>query len=151
MSSPLEFGTPSPRAPSRIVVGYDGSESAARALRFAMGLEGKVPGELWVVHASEVPPGIAEPRTDEEQRTETSAIEQTLAALSAEGERHGRRITVWIREGGAARVLLDAAEQVHADLIVVGTRGLRSSARLLLGSVSAAVIGQAKCPVTVIP
>jgi nucleotide-binding universal stress UspA family protein len=47
--------------------------------------------------------------------------------------------------------LLDAAEQVHADLIVVGTRGLRSSARLLLGSVSAAVIGQAKCPVTVIP
>jgi nucleotide-binding universal stress UspA family protein len=53
-----------------------------------------------------------------------------------------------VREGGAAKVLLDAGES--AIILVVGSRGHGGFAGLLLGSVSANVAEHASCPVLVI-
>ena len=140
-----------PHGARRIVVGYDGSDPSVRALRFALGTLSAPDGEVWVVHAALAPSTVAEPRTDEEQGTESGAIDHSLRALEAEVDPAGRRVHVWTRDGAPAPTILAAAEEVRADLIVLGTRGLRGASRLLLGSVSIDVVRHARCPVTVVP
>jgi len=54
---------------------------------------------------------------------------------------------VRVREGEPASVILQLAEEVHADLIVMGTMGRSGFGRFLLGSVAEAVMHRAKCPV----
>ena len=52
-----------------------------------------------------------------------------------------------LREGDAAAEILQTAEDVGADLIVMGTHGRSGLGRVLLGSVAAAVLRGARCPV----
>ena len=52
--------------------------------------------------------------------------------------------------GHAAEQILRAEEDIHADLIVMGRRGLTRATRWLLGSVSERVLRYAHCPVTVV-
>jgi nucleotide-binding universal stress UspA family protein len=143
---------PSPRTGlRRIVVAYDGSDSSARAVQFALrGLAGPAT-EIWIVHASEAPKTVAEPRTEEEQGSEPSAIGASLGAIQSQEDPGGHRIRVWIREGAAPSVILSAATEVNADLIVVGTRGLRGVRRLVLGSVSNELVTRSGRPVVVVP
>jgi universal stress protein A len=49
--------------------------------------------------------------------------------------------------GDPANAIVEAAEQEHADLIVIGTHGRTGLTRLLMGSVAEAVVRKAKCPV----
>jgi nucleotide-binding universal stress UspA family protein len=135
--------------PRRIVVAYDGSEPSARAVRFA--LDTWAGGDVWIVHATDPPRAVAEPRTEEEQGSESDAIEQGLRAIQTEAGRGGTRVHVWIREGRPAAVILGAAAEVDAALIVVGTRGLRAAGRLLLGSVSNEIVVHSRRPVAVVP
>jgi nucleotide-binding universal stress UspA family protein len=58
-------------------------------------------------------------------------------------------LNVAVLDGPVVDSLIDASKQ--AQMIVVGTRGLHSAGRMLLGSVSAALIHRAHCPVAVVP
>lgn len=150
MTNPPGPGSPT-RQVQRIVVAYDGSDPSVRAVRFALRLMTVEGAEMWIVHATDPPRTVAEPRTDEEQASESNAIEQSLHAIQSVADPSGTRVHVWVREGRAAPVVLAAASEVAADLIVVGTRGLRGASRLLLGSVSTEVLTHSKHPVTVVP
>lgn len=55
-----------------------------------------------------------------------------------------------VRMGDPAKVILQVAAQLDADLIVLGTHGRRGLSRLLLGSVAESVVHNAECPVTVV-
>jgi nucleotide-binding universal stress UspA family protein len=59
----------------------------------------------------------------------------------------GLRVERLLREGDAAWGILDAAEDVHPDLIVMGTHGRTRVGRLLMGSVAETVLRKAPCPV----
>jgi len=72
------------------------------------------------------------------------AVAKLTAALGSEIEVKGECVT-----GAAKRVILDEAERWKADLIVVGSHGYPAWERLLLGSVSQAVVSHAKCSVEV--
>jgi nucleotide-binding universal stress UspA family protein len=143
------------RRVSRILVGVDGSPSAAAALDWALD-EGAARGAVVeVLHAWEPPvlygpvAGVAgyDPVAIE------GASEQMVGEMVDEAcARPGRTAPTVERTvvcGGAAPSLLDAAE--GADLVVVGRRGLGGFGRLLLGSVSDHVAGHAPCPVVVVP
>jgi nucleotide-binding universal stress UspA family protein len=54
-----------------------------------------------------------------------------------------------LRVGEAAEEVVDLAEELEVDLIVVGTRGRSIIRRALMGSVSDSVIRHARCPVVV--
>jgi nucleotide-binding universal stress UspA family protein len=69
-------------------------------------------------------------------------------------ERHAERLRAQgiavetvVREGYPATVIQEEAEERHADLIVIGTRGLTGLKHLLLGSVAERVVQKAPCPV----
>jgi nucleotide-binding universal stress UspA family protein len=130
-----------------IVVGYDGSETAKRALERAAELASGA--AVTVVSAVHVHPaagrsaGPVDPDEVSERRQELAEAEALL------GE---KGITPELVEGHGdpADVIVDQAKESGADLIVVGTRGLSMAERVLLGSVSTRVIHEAPCDVLVV-
>lgn len=61
------------------------------------------------------------------------------------------RTATMLRTGEPAQEVLEAARELHAELLVVGSRGLREIGSALLGSVSSALMREAPCPVVVVP
>ena len=133
----------------RIVVGFDGSEPATAALDRSLTLAEAVGASVevvtswrWPLTWSTLPVANTwSPLHDaEEIRQHAVEVLERRALRSVE-------VTTRTVEGGAADVLLGAAED--ADLLVVGSRGRGGFRGLLLGSVSAACIQHAPCPVLV--
>lgn len=133
----------------RIVVGVDGSQHSQQALRWGAQLAAIFGARLDAVTAWEYPPSYGwapvptewNPGQDMEK-----VLDDTVQAVFGNQPPAGLRRQV--REGGAAKVLLDACE--GAIMLVVGSRGHGGFAGLLLGSVSANVAEHASCPVLVI-
>jgi nucleotide-binding universal stress UspA family protein len=137
-----------------IVVGTDGSATAARAVEQSIDLAAADGARLVVVTAFE--------RTDAKPDDRIPADVRWMITEPNEAERHARRarelandkgvtdVVVQALEGEAADELLDAADTFDADLIVVGSVGLTGSARLLLGSVASSVLHHAPCDVLVV-
>lgn len=77
-------------------------------------------------------------------------VESVLAASAeaAFGDQQPAGLELVVREGGAARVLLEECQ--GASMLVVGSRGHGGFVGLLLGSVSANVAEHAPCPVLII-
>lgn len=139
-----------------IVVGTDGSDTAEQAVARAATLataEGSrlvvvtayTPGEgpASSVSADDVPPDIRFTLTDRAQAE--SLAERGRGIARAAG---AANVVVQALSGDPAEVLLAAAADFGADLIVVGSKGLTGRARLL-GSVASAVGHHAPCDVLV--
>ncbi len=133
---------------SKILVAYDGSASARRALERAAEL-GRDGSEVDVIRV--VPPalpvaGAAGAATTVEylaqHRDELDAARSYLAAQDV----GGRAIQV---VGNPGRAICATAEREGHDLIVVGSRNLNGVQRLLLGSVSDCVAHRAPCDVLI--
>ncbi|NWF74989.1 MAG: universal stress protein [Nitrospirae bacterium] len=60
------------------------------------------------------------------------------------------KTTTYVREGEAYRVITDLAKEKKADIILMGSHGRTGLKRLLMGSVTAKVIGYSPCPVLVV-
>jgi nucleotide-binding universal stress UspA family protein len=77
-------------------------------------------------------------------------IETFLTETGHGGRAAGLDIDAVVEDGPAANVIVRVADRQHADLIVVGSRGLGQTPRLL-GSVSEAVLSHARIPVLIVP
>jgi nucleotide-binding universal stress UspA family protein len=133
-----------------VVWATDGSDSADRALPYAKDLVSGG-GRLVVVHGKELLLGRAGgfPVQPDEADVEAK-IQQQVADLRADG----LDATFTLASGSqphAAHMILDAAKDVDADVIVVGTRGHSVIAGLLLGSVTQRLLHLAACPVLAVP
>jgi nucleotide-binding universal stress UspA family protein len=145
--------------PTRILVGTDVSEDAALALRAAVDISYKTGSELHVACAWQgypLQPGW--PRSVFSAR----AIEECNGPYRQEAEQLMReqvhRIKVegadvagtHLRERRTTEEIVRLAEEIRADLVVVGSRDLGAAKRLLLGSVSERVVRLASCPILVV-
>ena len=78
-------------------------------------------------------------------------LRQLSTFATAEGA-EARRITVALREGVDIHAeILEAADQMKPDLIVMGTHGRSGFQHLMLGSVAEKVLHKARCPVLTVP
>ncbi len=141
----------------RIVVGTDGSDTAAEAVRQATELASTTGATLDIVsayepvprdrlreEAQEVPGDVAHevgPRED---------VNQVLESALQTAKQSGVEVQAHPREGEPADALLDVAENVKADLIVVGNKGMTGAKRFLLGSVPNKVSHHAPCGVWIV-
>ncbi|MGO8958854.1 MAG: universal stress protein [Streptosporangiaceae bacterium] len=134
----------------RIVVGVDGSRSAQEALRWAAHFAAIFAAQLDVVAAWEYPPSYGwaaiAPEWDPTQDMMKLLDDTVHAVFGDQPPPPGMQML--IREGGAAKVLLEASD--GASMLVVGSRGHGGFAGLLLGSVSANVAEHAPCPVFIV-
>jgi nucleotide-binding universal stress UspA family protein len=134
---------------SRVVVGLDGSEQAAHALRWATRLADASGADMVGVHAIESeaathPPGI-EPLPDPDRRAEL------LEEWCEPARTAGASIETALLVGDPREALLDVAHEHGADLLVVGSHGQGPVARLLVGSTATGVTQRADLPVAVVP
>ncbi len=137
-----------------LVVGTDGSTTAASAVDQAIDLAVANQARLVVVTAY---------RPHERAETDQAPAELQWAVTDraraddlAAGARHaaaGKGLTdVVVRalDADPAEAILDAAEEFSADAIVVGSVGLTSPARFVLGSVAGSIAHHAPCDVLVV-
>jgi nucleotide-binding universal stress UspA family protein len=140
-----------------IVVGTDGSSTAAEAVRQATELASSLGAKVYLVSAYEpVPEGRLR---DERQQVPEDLqwmvnpredVEDTLKAGATSLEDQGVDVETLAREGDPADAILDVAEEKNADLIVVGNKGMTGAKRFLLGSVPNKVSHHAPCSVMII-
>jgi nucleotide-binding universal stress UspA family protein len=129
--------------PRKILIGYDGSDCSRRALELAASVARDGNG-VTLATVAPVLFGQPDPAFADEQRRTLEEGKELLAAQGVHAE------TVGPLEDDAARGLVRTAEKIGADLIVVGTHGHGTLARLALGSVAGGVVERAGCSVLVV-
>jgi nucleotide-binding universal stress UspA family protein len=143
-----------PLSRSRIVVGVDGSEPSEHALRWAQFVAHATESNLEVVAAWEPFPSFGwlgagwETVPSDWNPAETAETILTTTINKVLGDYHPAGLRLTVREGNAAKVLLEVSK--GARMLVVGSRGHGGFTGLLLGSVSAACAEHATCPVLVL-
>ncbi len=137
-----------------IVVGTDGSERAAVAVTEALGLAKDSGAKLHVVHA--VHPAVEVGYTESKAGQLTihkarEGVEGFKNALLAEADRYG--VSAEVHNPGTsdpADALIEAAESLDADVVVVGNKGTSGVKRFMLGSVPTKVVHHCPCSVLVV-
>jgi nucleotide-binding universal stress UspA family protein len=137
-----------------ITVGTDGSDTASKAVEFALDMAEKFGAK--VVVASSYRP-VGEDRLRQEQReapqdiqwsiNPTEDVDKALRTVEELARERGLEVTSEARQGDPAEVLCDIAEQHGADLLVVGNKGMH---RRVLGSVPNSVSHNAPCSVVIV-
>jgi nucleotide-binding universal stress UspA family protein len=143
----------------KLLIANDLSDASAQALRTGIELARLFGAAVDVVYVT-MPPYAANhwyvPHIGNDadmlqalSRREQEAARETLERTVAEatGGEPGLAVTVAVKTGIPADVILETAEELGADLIVVGTRGRQGVERLLLGSVAERVARKARCSV----
>jgi nucleotide-binding universal stress UspA family protein len=146
---------------SQLLVGVDRSEASHVALELAADVAVALGGSLSVLEVVDYVPPFPTGRStevggggDERGERREPAADPPMALLEAEvrGVRaRGVGVQVIVRSGDPAPTLLEVADDVDADLVVVGTRGRGGPAELLLGSVARTVADRARRPTLVVP
>ncbi len=143
---------------TKIVVGTDGSDTASEAVRNAAEIAKLAGARLDIVSAFEPVP---RQRIQEEERSAPGDVQYeigpredvnlTLENAAGRAKHEGvEEVQTHAREGDPADAILDVAEEVKADLIVVGNKGMTGARRFLLGSVPNKVSHHAPCSVIII-
>lgn len=131
----------------RVVVGYDGSDSAEQALDLALAGAAASGGPVTVIQVWNGP-GYVMPRPVDaawRQEHQQEALERSLAAWR---EKYPDvRLVAEAIPGHPTHVLASAS--LHAAAIVVGASGRRPVTETLLGSVAQGILSHAQCPVVV--
>jgi nucleotide-binding universal stress UspA family protein len=143
-----------------IVVGTDGSESAAVAVRHATELAKQTGAALHIVSAYRTvalgtvamasSAGAATPDLEHMNR---SAAEQAMGVCdhaATQARRDRVNVELHAVPGDAADALASVATEVGGDLIVVGNRGMSGMRRFLLGSVPSKVSHHCPCSLLIV-
>lgn len=137
----------------KIVVGADQSSTAAAAANTAMRLAALWGAELHIVTAYKADPGQrpSQDKLPEEFRYTLSdnPADQLLEDLAARARAVSLEPVVHASTGEPAEALTSIATKEHADLIVVGNKGMKG-VRRVLGSVPNDVAHHAPCSVLIV-
>lgn len=138
---------------SQIVVGTDGSEPAWGAVRAAADLARLSGATLHVVRGVPRPVmldaglgggAVAIPPSTEALDDASGQLEIQCGGLDVES------VETHVVESSGSDAILDVAEAVGADLVVVGSRGMTGAKRFVLGSVPNAISHHAPCSVLIV-
>jgi nucleotide-binding universal stress UspA family protein len=141
-----------------ILVGTDGSDTAANAVGHAIEIAQALGAKLQIVSAYEpVPEGRLRDqmmRVPNDIQSTVDPREDVLALLeSAQQDAKAagvEQVETFARVGDAADAILDVAEEQRSHLIVVGNKGMTGATRFLLGSVPNKVSHHAVCSVLIV-
>jgi nucleotide-binding universal stress UspA family protein len=141
----------------KVLVATDGSELSVSAAHRAFELLGG-PADVTVLAVlTELPgddaggiEGSTESPVEAEKDWQDESTEAQEAIAKTAAEVHGATVERRIEIGDAGPMIVWVAEQVGADVVVVGSHGRSALKRMVVGSVSEHVVHHAPCPVLVV-
>lgn len=129
----------------KILVGYNGSEAAKRALAQAEQHAGIWQGSIEVVQAITSKESLSYDRI---QKAEQQLAQQVKHLLN--GKRSSFETTLLVSRQSPGEQIVNFAESIHADEIIVGSEKKSKVGKFVLGSTSQFVVLNAPCPVVVV-
>jgi nucleotide-binding universal stress UspA family protein len=147
-----------PHKIGRVLVAVDESDGSRAAVRFLSIAELERDSRVTLLHvlprtgaeASRSARSSDDRHRSEDERKQQAGAETLLREVGATLEESRRSIERLVTHGDPAREIVKIARSRDVDLVVLGARGLRTLGRLLLGSVSEAVLHQADRPVIIV-
>jgi len=142
----------------KILIGYDGSASANAAIADLPRAGLPAEADLCIISASEVvlPPPLSFTMPTNGTLELQGILEENALGLAREAAEKIRllfpewKIDLRVHAGSPANAIIDLADEWRPDLIILGSHGRSRLGRLILGSVSQAVLNEAHCSVRIV-
>lgn len=132
-----------------ILVPVDFTECTEKALFYALPLAQQFNATVTLLHVVEPPyiPAsemgvVVEVETKEDARNELEALRKRVTDKV--------RCQTIVRKGSAEREIIEVANELDSDLIIVATHGRTGLDRLLMGSTAEKIVRRAGCPILVV-
>lgn len=140
-----------------VLIGVDNSEASTRAVEFALARASAEDLQLVVAHVINWSPFSFNTPSENDERPARrkaeieAAQEQVIAPMVRLVEATGRTARVEIRHGNPSETLIDIADEIGADHIIVGRTGDSGLREAIFGSVVMRLVHSSPIPVTVVP
>ncbi len=136
----------------KILLAYDGSAGANRALDVALQLSKISHAELWALAVEERLPHFAATvdEMEEEKEFANRYYEEALAQAQARASKAGIELKREIRAGHAARTIIDFVKEGHFDLVILGSSGHSRVWAMFLGTTAEKVSRHVPCTVLLV-
>jgi nucleotide-binding universal stress UspA family protein len=140
----------------KILVAVDLSKATKRVIQVTERIARGMSGEAWVLHVAEAEPDLvgfdAGPEVVRDQvakefREEHKAVQEYADTL----REAGIESTALLIRGPIVETILQQAERIDADLLIVGSHGFGALYDLLVGSASRGVLKRSEIPILVVP
>jgi nucleotide-binding universal stress UspA family protein len=136
----------------RILVALDFDEPSMRALEVGEALADRLGAALTLVHVWDTPHyPYTSMATSALRRAVEDAAREAFDALLTEAKARTPTVTGVLKHGTAWSEILSTAEQLQADVVLLGTHGRRGVPRAMLGSVAEKIVRMSPVPVLTIP
>jgi nucleotide-binding universal stress UspA family protein len=134
-----------------ILLAFDGSDCSNRALKYASNMAQQYGAALWLIHVFPHTSDLLGYEDFEKLFAKRKSAGQAIVDRALQKLDESKlQVRTELLEGPEAESILKSAQNLEADLIVMGTRGLGAVKGLLIGSVSRKVLHYASCPVMVV-
>ena len=139
-----------------ILTAIDFSANSNTVMKFTAKLASSLGAKVRLVHVAEAEPGFmgfdGGPDEVRDQIAKEFHDERiNLQLLADELRKKNIDATALLKQGPIAETILTLADKHNVEIIIVGSHGHGAVYDILVGSISAAIIKNAKCPVTIVP
>lgn len=134
----------------KIMVGYDGSKQADKALEVALSLAQSVDCKVLVFAVARPPEPATMVELDAMLDDAKEHYEESFKKIRKSAEELDVELDTAIAVGHPIQQIVHRAEEDHIDLIILGRRGRSRFERMLVGSTAEKVLRYAHCPVMII-
>jgi nucleotide-binding universal stress UspA family protein len=138
----------------RVLAAVDGSAASVRAARLAVRIAARFGAELTLFHAVHLevpaPSGKYKAALAQLWKRHEEEGKRLLRDAASRLRAHGTPIRTALARGSPAKEIVEAARSGRFDLVVVGSRGRGTVARLLLGSTADRVVRLCERPVLIV-
>lgn len=136
--------SPKPRVKRMtILLATDGKPHSEKAVNYAFDYAALRKESLYIVFA-------VSPKSEDDKERMINQGMAVLEDMKKRGARENVKVTTMLEAGNPYEAVLNAADRVKADAIVVGTSGKTAIDRVLIGSVSEYIVRNSKCTVIVV-
>ncbi|AAY80252.1 universal stress protein [Sulfolobus acidocaldarius] len=126
----------------KFLIAYDGSEQSKKAVRFLLRIL-KKEDEVYVITVIKEAPRSPDQKIIEDEKKAEGLHKEVLELFPSAK-------SAIIESGDVVSTIIDYCERVNCDMIVTGSRGLTGIKKVVIGSVSSALIEKAKVPILVV-
>jgi universal stress protein A len=136
-----------------ILCPVDISDAAHKAVGYAKEFAASTGASIYLLHVVEpipIPPVDASLNYIQIEEELEKAAETDLNTLKDSLASSGLKVDGSLETGNPADIILEKAEELQANFIIMGSHGRKGLNRLIMGSVADAVIRKSDCPVLIV-